>query len=214
MCKYIKNYWFLVLFLAVFVAGCSDGQHRSAIAVIATHPANSDVGVPISSNVTATFNTAMNPSTITTATFTVQDGTTPIAGTVTYAGTTATFIPAGTLATNTTFTATITTGVHDIAGQTLASDKVWTFKTAVTAPTQYSLVVTAVNGSVTQSLDQATYNDGTVVTLTASPATGYHFNGWSGDLSGTTNPNAITMTENKTVTANFTNQGNGEVTVE
>ena len=45
---------------------------------------------------------------------------------------------------------------------------------------------------------------GTVVTLTAYPAADWTFSGWSGDLSGTTNPTTITMSGNKTVTATFT----------
>ena len=35
------------------------------------------------------------------------------------------------------------------------------------------------------------------------PDPGYHFTGWSGDLSGTNNPENITMDSDKTVTATF-----------
>jgi len=41
------------------------------------------------------------------------------------------------------------------------------------------------------------------VTVTAVPAAGWQFDGWSGDLSGTANPTTITMNANKSVTANF-----------
>ncbi len=47
------------------------------------------------------------------------------------------------------------------------------------------------------------YTAGTVVTLTAKPSSGYHFVGWSGDASGSTNPTTVTMDSNKTVTAEF-----------
>jgi hypothetical protein len=47
------------------------------------------------------------------------------------------------------------------------------------------------------------YNRGTVVTLTAVPATGCAFDSWSGAASGTTNPIQITMDGDKNVTANF-----------
>ncbi|MBI2097676.1 MAG: hypothetical protein HYT46_01955, partial [Candidatus Vogelbacteria bacterium] len=40
--------------------------------------------------------------------------------------------------------------------------------------------------------------------LTATPVGGYSFANWSGDISGTTNPRAITMNNAKSVTANFT----------
>ena len=51
--------------------------------------------------------------------------------------------------------------------------------------------------------DQSNYNEGTQVALTAAPNTGYSFTGWSGDLTGTTNPATIVMNADKTVTANF-----------
>ena len=44
------------------------------------------------------------------------------------------------------------------------------------------------------------------MTLTAVPATGYLFTGWSGGLTGTTNPASITLYGNQTVTAGFTIQ--------
>jgi len=61
----------------------------------------------------------MDPLTISTNYVTLQQGTTPVAGTVTYAGTTATFAPASGLAANTVYTATITTGAKDLAGNPL-----------------------------------------------------------------------------------------------
>ncbi len=46
------------------------------------------------------------------------------------------------------------------------------------------------------------YAAGTVVTLTASPASGWLFLAWSGDCTGT-GPCQLTMTSNKSVTATF-----------
>jgi uncharacterized repeat protein (TIGR02543 family) len=40
--------------------------------------------------------------------------------------------------------------------------------------------------------------------LTAVPAAGWTFSNWSGDLTGSTNPDTIIMDGNKTVTATFT----------
>jgi hypothetical protein len=68
----------------------------------------------------------------------------------------------------------------------------------------YTLTINAANGSVNVNPSKTTYSLGDVVTLTASPNTGYNFSSWSGDLSGATNPTTITMNSNKTVTANFT----------
>jgi hypothetical protein len=82
------------------------------------------------------------------------------------------------------------TADHTVAA-TFAADA-YTLSTAVTG-----------TGSVTRNLDQPTYDFGTVVTLTATPGTGWAFTGWSGDLTGTTNPGAITIDGAKSVTAAF-----------
>ncbi|MEK6552844.1 MAG: InlB B-repeat-containing protein, partial [Bacteroidota bacterium] len=67
----------------------------------------------------------------------------------------------------------------------------------------YTLTVNAANGTVTKNPDQANYNHGATVQLTATPATGYTFTGWSGDAAGSTNPLTVTMNSNKNITANF-----------
>ncbi|MFC2021251.1 choice-of-anchor Q domain-containing protein, partial [Chloroflexota bacterium] len=89
--------------------------------------------------------------------------------------------------------------------------------------TTYTLTVnTAGSGTVGKSPDQADYPDGTPVLLTAEPDPGWSFSHWSGDLSGSTNPETITMNGDKTVTATFTQdlytlniytEGSGSVTV-
>ena len=98
-------------------------------------PANAATGVAIGGNIAAAFSEAMDPLTITTATFTLMQGAMPVAGTVSYAGVTATFDPTSTLAPSTTYTATITTGAKDLAGNALVADFVWSFTTGVTADT-------------------------------------------------------------------------------
>jgi hypothetical protein len=95
-----------------------------------TVPANGVTGVAISANIAASFSETMDPSTINTATLILKQGTTAVAGTVSYAGVTATFTPAGSLAPLTTYTATVTTGARDLAGNALASDFNWSFTTA------------------------------------------------------------------------------------
>jgi hypothetical protein len=62
---------------------------------------------------------------------------------------------------------------------------------------------------VSRSPNATTYAGGTVVTLTANPGSGQQFAGWTGDLSGSTNPQTITMLANRNVTANFVPTGTG-----
>ncbi len=75
--------------------------------------------------------------------------------------------------------------------------------TANFAIKQFAVSITAANGSVTKVPDQATYDSGSVVTLTASPSADYRFTGWSGDVSGSATPATVTMTGPKSVVAGF-----------
>lgn len=129
--------------------------------VVSTVPANTAVNIAVSANVSATFNEAMDPSTITTSTFTLMQGATPVAGAVSYSGATAAFNPTSDLSVNTVYTATITTGAEDVAGNAIASAHVWTFTTSpapdVTPPTVISTI--PANGAT---------NVSTVTSLTVS----------------------------------------------
>ena len=74
------------------------------------------------------------------------------------------------------------------------------------AASSYSLLVDSFpsgSGVVARSPDAQSYTPDTIVTLTATPADGYTFAGWSGDLKGAANPATITITGNKSVTATF-----------
>lgn len=69
---------------------------------------------------------------------------------------------------------------------------------------QYNVnVSTTGSGGVSLSPAGGVYDAGTVVTLTANPTGGGSFLGWSGDLTGTTNPATLTVNGDKSVTANF-----------
>ena len=71
-----------------------------------------------------------------------------------------------------------------------------------TPPVFYNLTTNASGGTVTPS--SGSFEEGTQVSLTATPDGGYEFAGWSGDASGTANPITITMDSDKSVTASFT----------
>ncbi|MBZ0122625.1 MAG: hypothetical protein K8F31_01910, partial [Roseovarius sp.] len=81
-------------------------------------------------------------------------------------------------------------------------------------------LTTAVVGSGSISPSGGLYNYGQVIQLTATPATGWRFDHWSGALSGSTNPSNLTMDGDKSVTATFIQtftlstsaSGNGSIT--
>src|SRR5258706_69749 len=120
---------------------------------------------------------------------------------------------------NQAFTITPNTGYHVadvlVDGSSVGAVTSYTF-TNVTANhtiaasfaiNTYTMTVTlAGNGSGTVALDpdQAKYDWGSTVQLTANPAVSSNFAGWSGDTTGTANPITFTVQANKSVTATFT----------
>ncbi|GEM_PF-752964 len=100
------------------------------------------------------------------------------------------------------------TGSTNPATITMNANKSVTATFTAVSPSQFMLTTsTAGSGSVSLNPPGGVYNSGTVVTLTASPATGFQFSGWSGTLSGSTNPATISMNANKSVAATFTATG-------
>jgi uncharacterized protein (TIGR02145 family)/uncharacterized repeat protein (TIGR02543 family) len=73
---------------------------------------------------------------------------------------------------------------------------------------QFSLTTTATNGTVSLSPSGGTYDSGTVVMVTASPASGYVFSGWTGACAGT-GTCAVTMNAAKSVGASFAKTATG-----
>jgi hypothetical protein len=129
----------LAYLLILLFAGCGREQApASSPLVVSVTPANGAITVPVSSVITATFNKAMNPTSLNTSSFTaVGPAGLIVTGTVTFSGTTATFTPATMLAASSMYTATITTGAKDINGNGLAGNSVWSFTTG-TIPTVIS----------------------------------------------------------------------------
>jgi len=112
----------------------STGATISPI-VVSTDPANNATGVLLNKTVTASFNQAMDPLSLTATTFTIKQGVTPVTGTISYSGTTVSFKPTAVLVSNTVYTGTITTGAKNTGGTTMANNYVWNFTTGtVTAP--------------------------------------------------------------------------------
>ena len=84
---------------------------------------------------------------------------------------------------------------------TIAPNVVQTPEPEPPAPTQYSLTVTAGEGG-TVSTEGGTYDEGTDVTITATPSEGYRFTGWEGNDS-TSESLTITLNSNQTYQALF-----------
>ena len=118
---------------------------------------NGAVNVPLNTKAGAFFSEVMDPFTITSDTFTLMQGTTSVAGTVTYLGLTATFTPTTVLTANTLYTATITTGAKDLAGNALAAPYTWSWTTGaapdITPPTVSSTI--PVNNFASMSVNSA-----------------------------------------------------------
>lgn len=169
-----------------------------------TVPANAATGVGINQSANATFSEAMDPSTISTATFTLAAGTVPVTGTVSYdvPSHIATFTPSSNLAANTAYTATITIAAKDLAGNALASGGLapnpWTFTTGATttgpAPVNLGSAGTfsGVGGGAAGMTNQGTFTvvNGDIGTTGASTTvTGFH------DLTVAGTPPPCTYTE-------------------
>jgi hypothetical protein len=137
----------------------------TAPTVIDTINANLAVNVPLNTKVGATFSKVMNPTTINTATFTLNQGATPVPGSVAYSGVNAVFTPASNLLPNTLYTATITTGAKDLTvpGKPLANNYVWSWTTGTTLDTAQPKVVTEnpanlASGVAVNSVVRATFD--------------------------------------------------------
>jgi hypothetical protein len=125
--------------------------------VTSTINANGATNVSINTKVGAFFTEAIDPLTITSTTFTLMQGTTPVAGTVNGVAFAVTFTPATSLTPNTVYTATLTTGIKDLAGNALASPYTWSWTTAAvpdtTSPTVSSTI--PVNNDTSMSINSA-----------------------------------------------------------
>jgi hypothetical protein len=100
-------------------------------------PADGQTEVAVEANVEATFSEGIDPSTLTSTTFTLSKPYgTPVAATLSYDPTTkkATLDPGAPLDSKATYTAIVKggpDGVKDSSGNPLASDEVWSFTTAL-----------------------------------------------------------------------------------
>ncbi len=153
-----SNYWVDVVFTT-----------NVGLAVTATTPSNGATGVSTNTTVTATFNKALDPTTINTNTFELRGANNAlVAATVSYnsANNTATLTPTAALAATTTYTATVkggTNGVKDQGGNPLAANVSWSFTTNTpdtTPPTVTSTTpASSATGVSTSTTVKATFSE-------------------------------------------------------
>jgi hypothetical protein len=160
--------------------------------VDSTSPTPGQTNVALDALVTATFDEAIDDSTINASSFTLKIGSAPVAGSVSYnSGTyTATFTPDADLTEDTTYVASLTTSVTDVAGNTLAAEYSWSFSTGETsAPTVESTsplsdaTDVAVGSNITATFSEA-MDESTITTGSFTVA----------GVSGTVSYNSVTYT--------------------
>lgn len=220
--------WLMALLLSALAAGCGSGGSGGGVVILApkaiavTPPANA-AGVPVNTKIiAAAFSKAMDPATLTTASFTLAcPAGTPVTGAVTYlaAGNVATLtLPAAPdLAPGTVCTVTVTTAAKDTSAVALASNFVWKFTTGITpdstAPAVKSTVPLAnatgvpVNTPVTaifsEPMDPLTINTATfsLACPAGTPITGTVGYGVTGDVATfTPSPGPLPANTNCVVT--------------
>jgi hypothetical protein len=118
-------------------------------AVMSRFPAPNAVSVAPNAVISVTFNEPIDPSTISTTTLTLN-GTSSVAGTVSYVGTTALFKPKSDLKAGTVYTVTVAGAIKDLAGNSLGAPVVWSFTTGNQADVQSPQVlsVSPLDGAV------------------------------------------------------------------
>jgi len=196
----------MILFAAIFMAGCKKDTYKGAIqgvcpVVVATDPMSQAVDVVLNKVISVTFNTAMRPASISNTSFTITQGSTTVAGTIAPTANNAvfTFTPAVPLLPFTKYTGTITTAATDTLGSAMVSSYVWTFTTIP----QLSLSANPVLGGT--AAGAGTFAESSVVTVTATPNTGYTFVNWTnnGVVVSISPDYQFTMAGNQSLVANF-----------
>ena len=94
--------------------------------ILSVQPADLADAVSVAANVTVTFSEAIDPSTVSSVTFSI-DG---VSGTVSAGGSQAQFFPSQQLSADQNYTVRVTTGISDLAGNALSSGYVGSFRTA------------------------------------------------------------------------------------
>jgi hypothetical protein len=176
----------------IFMTGTTANTTQPGL--VKTIPANLATNVPLNQAISATFTEAMNPFTLTTATFLLYQGSslsgTPIPATITYDSINyiATLTPTALLTANTTYTVTVTTGAQDKNGNPLLVNigpppNPWTFNTGTAVITPPIVLGPTIKqfgafgggaGITNQGLHTVINNGGIATTGASTLITGFH----------------------------------------
>lgn len=139
----LKNIFLNLTAISVLLAGLMMGCDSStsvevdpdAPTIFSTSPEDGENDVERNKIITVTFNQAMNAGTINNSTFTLEDGSESISGTVEYSGTKAQFTPDNILDAQTNYTAKISTDAQNTEGVSVAENTRWSFTTGGSSET-------------------------------------------------------------------------------
>lgn len=188
--------------MTLMTTGCAEDDAEEIVGVcpivVSTIPIDEAVDVPLDQVISAIFNEELNAETINSETYSVS-GASELAGTLSYSGITAFFTPSADLLPFTTYTGTVTTGVKDPFGNALQEDYVWSF---TTIPEVTLSVSPDDSGTVTGA---GLFNNGSLVTVEASPNAGFEFTNWTIDDAevSTTASYEFEVVGNMALVANF-----------
>ena len=125
----------LAISLCVVLVACGGGGGGGGTpdtqppVVISLDPPNNSIGADVGDSISVVFNEAIDATSVTTTSFTMQPaiGGSAVAGTHTVSGSTVRFVPTAALVRSTLYTATIASTVRDAAGNSLGANTVWSF---------------------------------------------------------------------------------------
>lgn len=214
--KLTKMFSIIALLLIVLVGGCKKDENPGVRPVVSsTDPLSSVTNSAINGKISATFSMAMNPASITNSTFILKQGTTSVAGAVSYTGTIATFTPTVAMAPNALHTATITTAAKNEAGMSLAIDYTWSFTTGAVPDTSLPTVtlIDPVNNATGVAISKvivATFSEG--MDQTTINATTFTLKQGTTSVAGTVTKTGTTGTFTPTSSLEYSKVYTGTIT--
>lgn len=133
----LKNIFLSISAFSVLLAGLMMGCDSStntevdpeAPTIFSTSPENGENNIERNKIVSVTFNQAMNAETINSTTFTLENASEAVPGTIEYSGTTAMFTPDVALDAQTDYTGKISTEAESTTGVSIAEKTEWNFTT-------------------------------------------------------------------------------------